>query len=483
MDQPHAEADADVVDVIVLTRDGLPPPGRVRSALREQRGVRIRLHVVDGTAWPGETNRLATIARARNAGSQLGSAPWVMFLDDDVILGPSCIAMLLQGLRCRAGYAALAADYLGELPDLGPFEISGHSDGLLGTPHVAMGATMFRRDALAQFAFRWRQGRCECQCCCDDLRRAGLGIAYLPGARATHDPGQGGRDRNGLRHPSPGPRVLTAFDRRHLGRFLHQFLPTLRESGNDTAVTAVAYGLWPRERRKLVAAPGVEAVFLDGAGDSPSIRRLRDFQDVIARWPDETPVAHWDAGDVIFQAPLEPLWRLVGDRPERLLAVREPSAHPENTAVAEWTLSIHDPPAREYAFGLLSRRPVLNGGFAAGTARAMLGYLREADRLLHSRALRGTSDWGDQTVLNLYCHSRPERWEEIPDTWNFTIYQRDGRDYRIGGDGRFETARGEPIAVVHGNAGTLDWRLFAGLISSNDRTETRPAVMARRIPV
>ena len=231
-------------------------------------------------------------------------------------------------------------------------------------------------------------------------------------------------------------------------------------------VAAVAYGLRPSERQRLAAVPGVEPVFLANDGDCPSIRRLRDFQDVVARWPGDTPVAHWDAGDIIFQSSLEPLWALVRAHPDRLLAVREPCAYPENPAVSEWTLSIHDPSARTFAFDLLSTRPFLNGGFAAGTARAMLDFLVEADRLLHSPALLGTSDWGDQTTLNLYCHSDPERWKEIPETWNYTIHQRDEHEYRMREDGRFETRRGEPIAVVHGNCRSLDGLLFPRLVAS-----------------
>ena len=120
-------------------------------------------------------------------------------------------------------------------------------------------------------------------------------------------------------------------------------------------------------------------------------------------------MAYWDAGDVIFQDRLQGLWDLVSEHPERLLVVEEPESHPENTAVADWTLSIRDPEARRRAFDLLSTRPFLNSGFAAGTAKTLLAYLREADRMLHSADLAGTADWGDQTALNLYCYSAPGR--------------------------------------------------------------------------
>jgi hypothetical protein len=472
------------IDAMILSRDGGPLPAGVLAGLASQEHVSLTLHVVDGTRRPDEKNRLETITRARNQGSRLGSAPWLLFLDDDVVLAPGCVSILLAGLLERPDHAALAADYLGELEGAGDFAQSSRTHALPLTAHVAMGATLFRREALTYLAFRWEPGRCECLCCCEDLRRAGLGIAYLPAARATHERSTGS-DRRVAPHEPPdpqarasmsggavpkahSPRILTAFDRHHLGRFLSQFLPTLRDSGNEETVTALAYGLWPTEQRSLAAIAGVEPVFLDENGVAPAIRRLHDFQAVVARWPDETPVAQWDAGDVVFQASLEPLWELVRGCPDRILAVREPARHPENRAVAEWTLSIRDPEARRFAFDLLSPRPFVNAGFVAGTAHAMMEFLGEADRLLHSPALIGTSDWGDQTALNLYCHTYPERWKEVPEGWDYTIYQRDQREYGVGADGRFETASGEPIRVVHGNAGTLDWLLLPRLAAARD---------------
>jgi hypothetical protein len=456
------------IDLVILCRDGGPPPVDVWSGIEAQRGVRLRVHLVDGLPRPLETSRLDTITRARNRGSRLGSTPWIMFLDDDVIFGPGCVARLVEALRQHPGYAALAADYLGESAGL---EVPFRSSVLPRTPHVGMGATLFRRDALAHLSFRWRPGACECWCCCEDLRRAGLGIAYLPGAHATHRRlqrpiGNGEELKPPEVHDQPrleatrpstatGARILTAFDRRHLRLFRQQFLPTLRQAGNHEVVTVVAYGLWPSERSVLEGIPGLEPVFLDDDGTVPAIRRLRDFQYVVARWPEATPMAHWDAGDMIFQGSLGPLWSLVNDHPDRILAVREPAGYPENPAVVDWTFSIHDPAARRLAFELISTRPFLNGGFVAGTARSLLAYLREADRLLHSPALQGTTDWGDQMALNLYCHTRPERWTEAPEGWNYTLYQRQNGEYRLDANGRFVSKRGDPIAVVHGNARTL----------------------------
>ena len=102
-----------------------------------------------------------------------------MFLDDDVILDSGCVRRLADGLRTRPGFAALAADYLGESTAYGAWSRPDR--------HIAMGATLFRRAALSQVRFRSEPDKCECQCCCDDLRRLGLAIAYLPEARAWHN--------------------------------------------------------------------------------------------------------------------------------------------------------------------------------------------------------------------------------------------------------------------------------------------------------
>jgi hypothetical protein len=233
-------------------------------------------------------------------------------------------------------------------------ELSGR---LTNSPHVAMAATLFRRHVLARIRFRWKAGRCECQCCCDDLRAMGLGITYLPAAKARHLERQqpSGASLQPAPQPPVSPRtldaypaacILTAFNRRHYDKFRHQFLRSLRAAGNKDRVIVVGYGLYPSERRVLAQTAGVEAIHLPVNGILPPIRRLRDFQPIVAALPPDTPVAYWDAGDVAFQGSLTNLWRTALEHPDRLLAVREPKGHPQNSAVAAWTLSIRDAPSR-----------------------------------------------------------------------------------------------------------------------------------------
>jgi hypothetical protein len=450
----------DAVDVIVLTRDGGPPPEPVRAAIAGQSSgsLSVALHVVAGTPRPGDASRFETIARARNAGRSRGTAPWVMYVDDDVVLAPGCIPRLVAGLKARPDHAALAADSLGQSCPRGEDGTPSRSSG-----HVGLGAILFRRDVLAFLPFRSAPDRCECRCCGDDLRRAGFAIDYLDVAVARHVPSLTESARRATSRPSAPrepaqvspPRILCSFDRSHHRKFLRLFLRTLRACGNAEPVIAFAYGLSPTEQRLLASNPRVEAVCRPFTGVCPAISRLTDFADAAGRLPSETPLAYWDAADVVFQARLGPLWDLVRANPDRLLAARESLGILDNPMALEWVRSISDPTARRFAFDRLARRPYLNAGFAAGTARAMHRYFREASLLLRSPALRGSTDWGDQTALNLYCHTDPSRWREVPRGWNYALCRLHPRDVRMTPDGRVIVADGTPIHVAHGNAKML----------------------------
>jgi hypothetical protein len=162
------------VDLVVLSRTSELLHHEVERGISSQHDVQILVHRVLGRAQSNEGCRWETISRARNEGKRRGAAAWLMFLDDDVVLAPGCISLLVRELSGRSMYGALAADYLGEC----------RKDSV--ARHVTMGATLFRREALDQISFRWREERCECQCCCDDLRRLLWAIDYCPSAKARH---------------------------------------------------------------------------------------------------------------------------------------------------------------------------------------------------------------------------------------------------------------------------------------------------------
>jgi hypothetical protein len=273
-------------------------------------------------------------------------------------------------------------------------------------------------------------------------------------------------------------RILTAFDRRDHNRFRTQFLPTLRESGNHEHVWAFAYGLYPSERDRLAVQPGLTIVPIPHDGVCPALSRLRDFQHLLATWPEDTPVAYWDAGDIFFQARIDPMWDLVAQHPGMLLVVEEPKSYSDNPVIRPWCDAIIDPAAREEAFAVMSTHVFLNSGFAAGTAAALLSYCREGNRLLNSRALRGVGNWGDQPAMNLYCHAHPERWKAIHSGWNYTLAGEDPWKYQVAMDGRTKRVDGEPVHVVHGNAGSLRWLQLSPWSPSAQRGTASP-----RIPV
>lgn len=439
------------VDLIVLARDAGPLHPEVRRGICLQREVQVTVHRVLGRRLPNDRCRWEAIARARNEGKLHGNTPWLMFLDDDVVLAPECVSRLVSELRRRPAYGALAADYLGQA-----------RAGRV-SPHVSMGATVFRREVLDQIRFRWDRQRCECQCCCDDLRRLLWGVDYSLVARARHLAQNGAAashssnkaTNTSSRATKATGVVLAALNGRHLEKFQHQFLSSLRASRNNEAVIALAMGFNEHERQALLSHARVKAFFRPDSGRFVGRQRLKAFQDILSGLAPETLVAYWDAGDVIFQAKLEPLWRLLKQSPGKVLAAREPLAHPNNRAVARWTESIQDPDARNRARTLLYNNPFLNAGFMAGTAQSLLKYCRTVAGWYQSDKLIGTSNPGDQMALNIYCHSQPEVWKEVPEGWNYCLCWRKPDTFYRDKDGRFVDRRGCPVYVVHGNARTL----------------------------
>jgi hypothetical protein len=432
------------VDLVVLSRDYSPLHPEVERGLQGQQGVQTVVHRVIGQPLPNDECRQETIARARNEGKLRGNAPWLMFVDDDVVLEADCVRTLVQELGRRPAFAALAADYLGE-----------RRGGEIAT-HVSMGATLFRREALDAIWFRWNQPKCECRCCCDDLRRMHWGIDYCRSARARH------LNRNEvnateLQIPSDATstgHVLTAFNRQHRRYFQQQFLQSLRSSGNWEPVIAVALGLYPSERLKLQRLPRVSAALGPDHGVHVGRQKLREFQVLLRNLPADAPVAYWDAGDVVFQGRLQPLWEIVRAYPDKILAVREPAGHPENRAVENWT-QIADPAARRRTQDLLFNNPFLNSGFMAGTAQTLYEYCRTATEWYDNGSLEVSADPLDQIAFNVYCHSNPDIWHEVPESWNYCLCLRDLSTVYRDENGKYIDVRGLPIYAVHGNARTL----------------------------
>ena len=159
------------IDLVVLTRHTGPLHSEVEGGIHAQEGVQIIVHRVVGTAEAEDRCRWEAIARARNDGKLRGNTRWLMFLDDDVVLDPRCISTLVGELIRRPLYAALAADYLGE-----------RCEGQIAR-HVAMGATLFRREALERIRFTCARRSASASAAvmtCDNVAGASI-IAERPG--------------------------------------------------------------------------------------------------------------------------------------------------------------------------------------------------------------------------------------------------------------------------------------------------------------
>src|SRR3954447_17904572 len=176
---------------------------------------------------------------------------------------------------------------------------------------------------------------------------------------------------DGLRSAA-APRVLATFNRLHRRLFLGGFLSSLRATGNHEVVVPVAVGLYPSERERLARLPAVQPVFRNETNVPVAKRRLQYFAEIARSLPPATPLAYWDAGDVLFQSRLQPLWELVRAHPGKLLAACEPGG--DYIVDDVWTNSISDSQARRYVGQTIAGRPFINSDFLAGSASTLINY-------------------------------------------------------------------------------------------------------------
>ena len=162
------------VDVLTVLGPGRAILKPVLAALENQGDVELKHYVIEGEPALKGDRRADPIARTRNRARKVGTAHYAMFLDDDVVLPPRGIEKLVYSLMFSQHYAAIGIDYQG-------FPRRSNS-----APHVAMGSVMFIRPILEQIKFRTEPNKCECLCCCNDIRRMGYLIDYLPGLKAKH---------------------------------------------------------------------------------------------------------------------------------------------------------------------------------------------------------------------------------------------------------------------------------------------------------
>ena len=246
--------------------------------------------------------------------------------------------------------------------------------------------------------------------------------------------------------------ILVAFDRNHYRGFITRFLSSLRNAGNAEQVVAVTYGLARHDIVRLEQF-GVHVVNQPNGELSPAIRRLTDFQVALRDVPDDTPVAHWDAADVVFQRKLSPLWRLVEENRHHNLVVTEPTRYGVCRSNTSWVNTIRRPRERQLAQRLLDQQPVVNGGFAAGTA----GVFAESMRMMAELYPRFVSrNQGDQTVRNIFFRANRDLVKVISSDWNYCLRGSNMANARERQGVIVHRDTGEPIRVVHGIARRLE---------------------------
>lgn len=457
------------VDIVVLTRNRTPINTDILDAIKRQTGIVGSVFQVVGRERASDANRYETIARARNQGKRISTANWVMFVDDDVVLHDDCVISLIYELERLPDWGAMAADYLGQ-------------SNPSGTGHVSMGATLFRREALAEIDFRHESNKCECRCCCEDLEFFGWRIGYLPSAHATHlkatptiETGKSSSNSNEA-NQSTGV-IMSAMNAAHFERFYQVFLKSLVATGNNYPVFVAGYGLSKQQIRRLAKRQEVaEVLNIPETRLCPGVLRVRDFQTFLSQLAPSDNVAWYDAGDVLFQSAIGSIWNIVTANPDKLLAVQEPKSYPENWAVSVWPTRIPNLQLRQSVFELISANPFYNSGFVASTVKTMSRYLSYAERFLTITQLWEEQPM-DQLAFNCYIHQRPSEFMEIDEAWNYCLAfrgrgkirrrERSDSDWHpdLAMIPRFLDSKGDTIRVVHGNANMLErslrrwWRM------------------------
>lgn len=159
----------EAIDVVMPIQEGRYIPLAVLRGLVGQ-DVVARL-------WTSTQYSRADFASARNNVKKYGRTDKVLMLDNDIVLPEGALSRMCQFLNTHKHYAAIA---------LSKREKPVSSDEAIDAKHIDMSCVLFRRSMLERITFRQGSGTCECQGCCDDIRRMGLSIGLLTGVKADH---------------------------------------------------------------------------------------------------------------------------------------------------------------------------------------------------------------------------------------------------------------------------------------------------------
>lgn len=121
-----------------------------------------------------DDNRNAAGARTRV--KRYGTSPYVLMMDNDIILAKESIKRMVEFLEKNENYAAIAISKH-QVPE-GPNEVTIQ-------PHIDSAPVLWRLEDLQKITFEYRT-QCECMAACEDIRNMGKEIGFLNGIRATH---------------------------------------------------------------------------------------------------------------------------------------------------------------------------------------------------------------------------------------------------------------------------------------------------------
>ena len=172
----------DSIDVLLPTKEGRFIPEAVLQGLLQQ-NISFRL-------WVSTAVSDGDYAKARNHIKQYAySEPYVLMLDNDIILPESGLDVMMRFLDSHEDFAAIA------LRKEQAFESREISDPPIAEEpeHVDMSCVLFRTVELKSLTFSYPGGSdfqkrsgCECIKVCQDIRAKGKRIGFIQGIAARH---------------------------------------------------------------------------------------------------------------------------------------------------------------------------------------------------------------------------------------------------------------------------------------------------------
>ncbi len=172
----------DLIDVLMPTKEGRFIPEAVLQGLLRQ-NISFRL-------WVSTVVSDGDYAKARNHIKQYAySEPYVLMLDNDIILPEGGLDAMMKFLDSHEDFAAIA------LRKGQAFESEEPSDPPMAEEpeHINMSCVLFRTAELKSLTFGYpggadfqRRSGCECIKACQDIRAIGKRIGFIQGIAAGH---------------------------------------------------------------------------------------------------------------------------------------------------------------------------------------------------------------------------------------------------------------------------------------------------------